>query len=113
MMNCVQKPPGSDTIALAINGTSVQNLPGYGYQQLASVALGGFGGAQVDHQWTFTAPDAARFTLDWNFAEPSASLDALTIDTRTVVPEPAALSGLIGVAALLMRRRRTPIDSTV
>ncbi len=74
------------SVALALNGTSVQALDGYSYTELFRQPLGGFGGAIVDHRWTFAAPDDAAFTLAWDVGNSSVSLDAIVIDTRTLTP---------------------------
>ena len=92
--------------ALAVNGTSVQGLPGYHYERLFSEPFGGPGGNRVDHRWTFTAPEAASFTLDWHYGAPSASFDAVTVDTLTTVPEPTSLAALLTATVLLARRSR-------
>lgn len=77
--------------------------------ELARVALGGFGGDQVDSLFRFTLPySPAQFKLEFDASGDSLSTDRAAIDTLTApVPEPTSL-GLLGMAgaALLTRRRK-------
>jgi hypothetical protein len=101
-----------DVDDLTLDGVQVNTLPNYGYTELSSTPLGGFGGAAVEHAWTFTAPaDLASFQIDWGWNADSASLDQIAIDTHIAsVPEPAtwalAMAGALGVGVLARRRSR-------
>ncbi|MEX2112060.1 MAG: PEP-CTERM sorting domain-containing protein [Pirellulales bacterium] len=101
-----------DVDDLTLDGVSVSTLADYSYTELSSTPLGGFGGAAVEHAWTFTAPaDLASFQLDWGWNAESASLDRISIDTQVAaVPEPAtwalALVGMLGLGVVARRRQR-------
>lgn len=98
-----------DVTSLMLDGIAVSTLDGYAYTELARIALGGFGGAQVDHAFSFIATNsAASHTLTWLGAESSVSQDIIVIDTLTTgVPEPASAVLLAaGASALLWRRVR-------
>ena len=98
-----------DIASLQLDGAPASDLPGYAYEELDRVVLGGFGGSLVDHRFTFFTPTTAdSFDLTFGAAGSSMSLDAVTIDTFAsvnVVPEPASLAGL-GLTGLLLIRRR-------
>ncbi len=98
-----------DIASLTLDGVSVSTLDDYVYAELDRMALGGFGGAQVDHYFHFTADGSAAFnTLAWLGAESSMSQDNIVIDTyTTAIPEPASSALLAaGTAAWLRRRGR-------
>jgi hypothetical protein len=102
-----------DPADLRVNGVLAGELPGYGYQELSRVIVGGGGpgsGARIEHAWTFTAAGADTLQLDFGWGATSASLDKLLVDTQTVAnaPEPGSIV-LVGVAgAVLAGRRRRP-----
>lgn len=96
-----------DTDFLSVNGVPWTDLPGsHAYQQLYSLPLGGFGGALVDHLWTFSAPDAPSFQIDFGWGVTSVSLDVIAVDTYSVVPEPASLAIVGLLVPMLLRRHR-------
>ncbi|MEO0965118.1 MAG: dockerin type I domain-containing protein [Planctomycetota bacterium] len=75
-----------DVNDLTVNGEAATGLPGYSYTELDRVAAGGvFGGAIVDHAWTFTADPASLYTLEWGWGVTSASVDVLIIDTLALL----------------------------
>jgi hypothetical protein len=103
-----------DVDDVMLGGVQISTLANYSYTELSSTPLGGFGGAAVEHAWTFTAPaDLASFQIDWGWDAESASLDRIAIDTHVAaVPEPAswALAAVgamvLGVAARRRKRAR-------
>ena len=103
-----------DLGSLTLDGTPADALDGYAYAELDRVPLGGFGGSQVDHLFTFFSPDAsADFALGFAAASSSMSLDRVSVDTLVgagTVPEPAAGVTLLSAGLLALRRRRkTPV----
>jgi hypothetical protein len=99
-----------DTGDLRVNGVPASTLPGYSWRELSRVIVGGGGpgsGAMVEHAWTFVAPEAASFQLDFGWGVTSASLDRISIDTRTSpAPEPGGALVLITAGAVTVARRR-------
>lgn len=79
--------------------------------ELGRVALGGFGGADVETLFLWTLTDAlANYVFDFNSVESSMSFDALSVDVAPV-PLPGALvlmlSGISGFAAVARRRAQS------
>ena len=100
-----------DTVRLTYedgDGTP-QTINALSRQELERVALGGFGGSQVDSLFVFDVPFSPEsFTIEFEAAGTSLSVDRVAVDTLTsVVPEPSGAIGLLtGVGALFCRRRR-------
>lgn len=88
-----------DVNDLTVNGEAATGLPGYSYTELDRVAAGGvFGGAIVDHAWTFTAAPASLYTLEWGWGVTSASVDMLIIDTLAILLGDFTEDGLVTIA---------------
>jgi hypothetical protein len=86
----------------------IETLPGYSYTELFRQALGGFGGSLVDHAWTFDLPGIpSSFRVDVDNTTSSISLDRVSVDTLSTVPEPAGLGAVALGALMALRRRRT------
>ncbi len=108
-------PIGSVTFpaALSANGVSVRDLPNFTYTELyRGEDESGFGGAPVEHLWTFTIPDTGNLELQWAWGGVSSSWDMLSVDTISVpVPEPSTwLLTIIGSASVLIAARRGRIS---
>jgi hypothetical protein len=91
-------------------------------EELSRIALGGFGGFQVDRAYVFNVPtDPASLTFYIDAASSSMSFDAVRVDTLVspasagyadtgVVPEPGSIAaaGVAGLGLLARRRRAKP-----
>ncbi len=85
--------------------------------ELSRVALGGFGGYDVENWYKFHLPySAASFTVSFAALAAHMSLDRVCVDTFTgasyaaepnPVPEPAALALMLAGGGLVVRRPRT------
>ncbi|MEO0587774.1 MAG: dockerin type I repeat-containing protein [Planctomycetota bacterium] len=75
-----------DTADITVNGTPITSLDGFGYAELfrEDTTFLGFPAAVIDHAWTFTAPAASSYTIDWAWGVTSSSVDRVAIDTRAV-----------------------------
>ncbi|MEM9789632.1 MAG: PEP-CTERM sorting domain-containing protein [Planctomycetota bacterium] len=75
-----------DVNDLTVNGEAATGLPGYSYTELERVdSESPFGGAVIDHAWTFIADPASLYTLEWGWGVTSASVDMLIIDTLALL----------------------------
>jgi len=107
--------PGTTTVWLQVRTLGTEVLPGsvllggaaaVEVTELSRVALGGFGGFQVDTLWRFeVAADAAGHAIVFSASGPHMSVDALSVDTYTQVPAPGAAMMLLGAWAMPSRRR--------
>lgn len=97
------------TLSYLDGGEQSQTLTDDEPEELSRVALGGFGGFRVDTLFEFEVPsNPDAFTLSFNAASSSMSLDQVTVDTETVaLPEPAGLALLAFGAIPLLRRPRS------
>ncbi|MGH7214122.1 MAG: PEP-CTERM sorting domain-containing protein [Tepidisphaeraceae bacterium] len=96
--------PAYDGITLTPDGGTA--ISPTSTQELDRVALGGFGGTQVDYLARWVVPgNADGYTLNFAASESSMSLDRIAIDTFATVPEPASLASIAVAGGLLLRRR--------
>ncbi|TVR50779.1 MAG: hypothetical protein EA425_09175 [Puniceicoccaceae bacterium] len=70
---------------------------------LFSQMLGGFGGEDLVYRWdlSLAGTQATAFTINFEAASSSLSLDAVSLDVA-IVPEPAAAAVLLGLATVLV-----------
>ena len=98
-----------DSVRLTYDDGTQRTIPFVARQELERIALGGqFGGSQVDTLYSFALPYSPEsFTILFDAAASSVSLDRVAIDSfaAPTVPEPAS-AAVLAAAGLLGRRRR-------
>lgn len=91
-----------DQSTLLLNGS----IAATSATELDRVALGGFGGFQVDTLFEFNlSGNLDSYVINFDALGSSLSLDRVAIDTFTVVPAPGA-AALLGMGGLVATRRR-------
>jgi len=91
-----------DQSTLLLNGS----IAATSATELDRVALGGFGGFQVDTLFEFNlSGNVDSYVINFDALGSSLSLDRVAIDTFTVVPAPGA-AALLGLGGLVATRRR-------
>ena len=91
-----------DQSTLLLNGS----IAASSVTELDRVALGGFGGSQVDTLFEFNlSGNLDSYVINFDALGSSLSLDRVAIDTFTVVPAPGA-AALLGLGGLVVVRRR-------
>lgn len=89
------------------DGTTNQTIGFTERQELERITLGGFGGTQVDTLFRFDIPySPSTFKVEFDASGSSMSLDRVSVDTLTAVPEPASLAMLAVGGLLALRSRR-------
>lgn len=110
-------PLDMDSLELTYDNSGEVTLDPVYYEEVYNEALGGQGGAAIDHLFVFDIDgyNPASFSVDFNASTSSMSLDRLAVDTFTTtgnltalpVPEPASLAlMLIGSGLVSARNRR-------
>jgi hypothetical protein len=100
-------PVENDFSRLLVNGQRVDQLASFSYERLYFLRGSSATSFNFERAISFELPGSASgYTIEWTAPRGSTGMAEISVDTLTVVPEPASLALIAGVGLLALRRRR-------